>query len=129
VRILHFAKPAMLMHPTQAALDEPTVPIESSSPCVHHCRLWLATSGLSYGRSAREAFARAHPTLFGRAYEVALRGYERWRLRHDLPDSVDAFARYLLPRHDRWLAAVGYGATLAPCLVGGTTGRPCWKTT
>src|SRR3979409_360492 len=103
----------MLMHPTQTAI-EPTVPIESISPCAHHCRLWLAV---------------AHPALLGRAYEVALRGYERWRLRHDTPDSVDAFARYLLPRHDRWLAAVGYGATLAPCLVGGTTGRPCWKTT
>jgi hypothetical protein len=114
------------LHPTQTT-HAPTYHIESTSPCVHHCRVWLAASGLSYGRSAREAFARAHPALFGRAYDVTLRGYERWRLHDDTTDSVDAFARYLSPRHNRWLATVGYGATLAPCLFGGTTGQPCWS--
>lgn len=104
----------------------PTFHIESIAHCVRHYRLWLAASGLPYDCTARESFARAHPALFGRAYEVTLRGYERWRLRHHTADSVDAFARYLSPRHERWLASHGCGVTLAPCLVGGTTGQPCW---
>jgi hypothetical protein len=105
-----------------------SIMLQSVSPCLRHCQLWLATSGLSYGCTAREEFARAHPALFGRAYEVTLRGYERWRMHRDTADSVDAFAQYLSPRHERWLATVGYGASLAPCLVGGPTGQPCWIT-
>jgi hypothetical protein len=100
---------------------------ESVSPCARHCQLWLALSGLSYGCTAREAFARAHPAMFGRAYEVTLRGFERWRSHHHIADSIDAFARYLSPRHERWLASVDDGGVIAPCLLGGTTGQPCWR--
>ena len=39
-------------------------------------RLWLTARGLTYSRSAREDFARAHPALFGYAYGVTLRGYD-----------------------------------------------------
>jgi len=54
-----------------------------------------------YGRSGREAFARAHPALFGRSYEVALRGYERWLARANMLDDLDAFAAYTTARFER----------------------------
>ena len=39
-----------------------------------HVRIWLAASGSSYDASARELFVRAHPVLFGRAWELTLNG-------------------------------------------------------
>ena len=48
--------------------------MDTPALCVDHCRRWLAASGLDYGHCSREAFARAHPSLFGWAYEVTLRG-------------------------------------------------------
>jgi hypothetical protein len=78
-------------------MDTPTL-------CADHCRRWLAASGLDYGRSSREAFARAHPALFGSAYEVALRGYERWLERTNTLDDLDTFADYLAARFERALA-------------------------
>jgi len=93
-----------------------------------HLRLWLAASGVAYDRSAREAFVRAHPALFGQAYEVTLRGFERWQLRHRVSDTVDGFAHYIATRHQRWLAAHGLTTGLAPCLIGSGSTQPCWQT-
>jgi hypothetical protein len=94
-----------------------------------HVQLWLAATGLSYGVEAREAFIRAHPTLFGHAYELALRGYERWRRWQRRSDNVEDFAAYITPRHQRWMAESAPRGSLAPCLVGSVTSNPCWKTT
>ena len=99
--------------------------VESIYRCVHHLQLWLAAAGVTYGRSAREQFVTAHPALFGRAYEVTLRGYEQWRRRHGLPDTAEAFARYTVRRHERWLTAHAPNAHVAPCLV--DTAQPCWR--
>jgi hypothetical protein len=63
-----------------------------------YCERWLTEAGLCYGRGSREAFVRAHPCLFGRAYEVSLRGYERWLLRCNARDDLGAFATYLTLR-------------------------------
>jgi hypothetical protein len=119
----------MLTHPSHQKQSGDAALAESASfsGCAHHCKLWLATSGMPYGPTAREQFARAHSVLFGRAYEVTLRGYERWRRKQRIADTVEAFAWYLSPRHERWLGSVGYGAKLAPCLVGDDTGQPCWR--
>ena len=101
---------------------------DSIHRCAQHVRLWLAAAGTSYGHAAREAFARAHPTLFGRAYHVTLHGYDKWRTRHGVTDTVEGFARYVAKRHERWLAASGIDETIAPCLLGTKTSQPCWKT-
>jgi hypothetical protein len=100
--------------------------VESIYRCVHHVRLWLAATGVTYGPGAREQFVTAHPVLFGRAYEVTLRGYDHWRTRHGVTDSPEAFARYTVRRHERWLAADTQKAPVAPCLV--DTAQPCWRT-
>jgi len=63
-----------------------------------YCERWLNEAGLCYGRGSREAFVRAHPCLFGRAYETSLRGYERWLLRRNARDDLGAFATYLALR-------------------------------
>ena len=93
----------------------------------YHLRIWLAGRALTYGVAVPEAFASAHPTLFGRSYWVTLRGYDRWLARYGYPDSLEAFALYLAPRHERWLASQGCGTRLAPCVIGlGPSKRPCW---
>jgi hypothetical protein len=81
--------------------------METPTYCADHCRRWLADSGLAYGPVGREAFARAHPWLFGRAYEVTLRGYERWLARGHLLDDLETFAAYLTGRFERALLAAG----------------------
>src|SRR5579859_2379764 len=93
--------------------------------CAHHLQLWLAATDVTYGRASVEGFARAHPALFGQAYDLTLHGYERWRKRQSLEDSVENFARYLVPRHERWLATGPPCSTVAFCLIDGD--RPCWK--
>jgi hypothetical protein len=61
--------------------------------------------GLSYSANSREAFARAHPELCGQAYDVMLRGYERWLIRQSVPDQIESFASYLSNRFNRALLA------------------------
>lgn len=100
---------------------------ESIHRAAQHLRLWLAATGVAYDQSARLAFVRAHPALFGQAYEVTLRGFERWQLRHRVSDSVEGFAHYIATRHQRWLAAHGLTSGLAPCLIGSGTTPPCWQ--
>jgi hypothetical protein len=100
---------------------------ESIHRAAQHLRRWLAASGVAYDRSAREAFARVHPTLFGRAYEVTLRGFERWQMRYRVSDTVDGFAHYIANRHERWFASHGLMTGLAPCLIGSGNTQPCWK--
>ena len=100
---------------------------ESIQRAAQHLRLWLAASDVAYNPSAREAFARAHPTLFGHAYQVTLRGFERWQMRHRGSDTVDGFAHYIAGRHERWLASHGLTTGLAPCLIGSRNSQPCWK--
>ena len=95
--------------------------------CARHLRLWLAAAGLTYGLQAREMFVRAHPSLFGRAFEVPLRGYEQWQRRQAAPDDLDRFAQYLARRHQRWLVAHGATTGLPPCLLGVGVDRHCWK--
>jgi len=112
-------------HINQLAL--PVRRTESIQRAAQHLRLWLAASGVVYNRSAREAFARAHPTLFGHAYQVTLRGFERWQMRHRGSDTVDGFAHYIASRHERWLASHGLTTGLAPCLIGSRNSQPCWK--
>ena len=77
----------------------------TTSPCAEHCRRWLAARGLSYSADSREAFARANPAMCGHAYELTLRGYQRWLVRTSLKDEFDSFARYLSARFDRALIA------------------------
>jgi hypothetical protein len=102
--------------------------VEAIHRCVQHIRVWLGATGLTYNHAARESFVRAHPALFGRAYEVTLRGYDRWRTRHAIADTVDGFARYIARRHQRWIAATGLAVpSLAPCLIGTATTQPCWR--
>ena len=101
--------------------------VESIHRGVQHIRVWLGATGLAYDRAAREGFVRAHPALFGRAHEVTLRGYDRWRTRHAVADTVDGFARYIARRHQRWIAATGLVPSLAPCLIGTATTQPCWR--
>ncbi len=91
-----------------------------------HLRIWLAASGNSYGATSRELFVRAHPVLFGSASELTLRGYDRWRWRRRLHDTAATFARYITPRHQRWIAAQGETSATAPCLIGATNSLPCW---
>jgi hypothetical protein len=112
-------------------LNQPTslpfTRVESIRRCAQHLRLWLAATGLPYNHVAREHFVRAHPVLFGSAYEVTLRGYDRWRTLRAASDSVDGFARYIARRHERWMTANGAAPGLAPCLIGlATTTQPCW---
>src|SRR5215467_5656320 len=66
--------------------------------CTELCRSWITAYGLPYCRTSREAFARAHPAMCGHAYDVMLRGYERWLVRCNNRDDLDSFARYLSPR-------------------------------
>src|SRR5205823_875472 len=70
-----------------------------------HVHVWLSASGLTYGAVARESFVRAHPHLFGRAYALTLHGFERWIKRHAITDSVEAFARFIARRHQRWMGS------------------------
>jgi hypothetical protein len=105
----------------------PSSRAESFHRCAQHMRVWLAATGRVYDNAAREDFVRAHPELFGRAYEVTLRGYECWRGRHAILDTVEGFSRYMLRRHERWIAAIGATSALAPCLIGTATTRPCWS--
>jgi hypothetical protein len=99
--------------------------LQTVQRCANHLRLWLAAMDVNYCSVSREGFARAHPALFGCAYDVTLRGYERWRLRYGLFDTLESFARYLVRRHERWLVASSPTASLAPCLICGD--HPCWK--
>jgi hypothetical protein len=103
----------------------PSTRVESIRRCAQHLRLWLAATGYPYNHAAREHFVRAHPTLFGIAYEVTLRGYDRWRTLRAVSDSVESFARYTARRHERWIAANGAAPGLAPCLVGFAAIQPC----
>jgi hypothetical protein len=95
--------------------------------CMQHLHVWLATVDATYGAESRAEFARSHPMLFGRAYEITLRGYSRWHIRHGLRDSTGTFARCLTPRHERWLRSLdGEATAIAPCLLGSGTHGPCW---
>ena len=96
---------------------------------LHHLRAWLAASSLSYAGAAKEGFVRAHPILFGSAYELTLRGYERWRTRHGRADTLRTFAGYIAPRHQRWLDSMEPVPAVAPCLIGATSAEPCWART
>ncbi len=100
---------------------------ESIHRAAQNLRLWLAASGVVYDQPAREAFVRAHPTLFGRAYEVTLRGFEHWQTRHRVCDTVDGFAHYIATRHERWVAATGQTSGLPPCLIGLGASQRCWQ--
>ena len=91
-----------------------------------HLRIWLAATGRSYDEAARELFVRAHPVLFGRDWELTLRGYDRWRWRRRLHDTAASFGRYIAPRHERWLAARSDGVETAPCLIASGGSAPCW---
>jgi len=102
--------------------------VESIRRCAQHVRLWLGATGLGYSGAAREAFVRAHPVLFGRAYEVTLRGYDRWRARRAVADTVDGFVRYIAGRHERWISVNRLIEGLAPCLIGTANQQPCWIT-
>jgi hypothetical protein len=101
--------------------------IEAIHRGARHLNVWLAATGMTYGAVAREVFVRAHPTLFGHAYQVTLRGYEHWRRRHQVTDTLDGFARYIARRHQRWIDSHGCG--MAPCLVGTSATAPCWQLT
>src|SRR5260370_33495929 len=92
-----------------------------------HLRLWLSATGVPFGSSAREAFIRAHPDLFGHAYEVTMNGYKRWLIRHHLADATEAFARYIATHHERWLIASGGASALPRCLIASGTAHPCWS--
>jgi hypothetical protein len=91
-----------------------------------HLRIWLAATASSYDPTARELFVRAHPVLFGRDWDLTLRGYGRWRWRRRLHDTAATFARYMAPRHERWLAAQADRTAVAPCLIGIGNSVPCW---
>jgi hypothetical protein len=91
-----------------------------------HLRVWLAATGASYDPTARDLFVRAHPVLFGRDSELTLRGYDRWRWRRRLHDTAATFARYMAPRHQRWITVQGDATTMAPCLIGTGNVLPCW---
>ncbi len=67
-------------------------------------RRWLAPRGLTHGPESRSRLVQSHPALFGRTGELALQGYQRWLEREHLPDTIEAFARYVEPRYRRWLA-------------------------
>jgi len=99
-----------------------------NTAAMQHLHVWLTATGLDYGHAARQAFVLAHPRLFGSAYELTLRGYDRWRRRHHVPDTVAAFADYISPRHQRWLRA-NIEPGLAQCLIGSSVGPPCWQIT
>jgi hypothetical protein len=100
---------------------------ESVRRCALHLRVWLAGTGRVYDGAAREDFVRAHPELFGRAYEVTLRGYECWRARRAILDTVEGFSWYMSRRYERWITAIGATSALAPCLIGSPTTPPCWS--
>src|SRR5437899_2909852 len=100
---------------------------ESTQRAAQHLRLWLAATAVAYEPCAREAFVRAHPALFGRAYEVTLRGFLRWRMHHGVTDTIDGFAKYIANRHERWLTASGHAVGLPPCLIGSSSSQACWK--
>ncbi len=102
----------------------PATHAEAIYRCASHLRLWLSATEFPFNRASRERFARAHPDLFGQAYHVTLRGYDRWRTGHRLADTVDTFAHYLARRHERWLAAQRSSASVAACLL---RPEPCWK--
>ena len=70
------------------------------------CLRWLTAAGHSYGPIGREALARAHPALFGPAYDRSLREYECWLAQMHLADTLEHFAQYMEPRYCLWLAAV-----------------------
>jgi hypothetical protein len=100
---------------------------EAIHHAAQHLQVWLVATGVTYDRTAREAFVRAHPSLFGRAYEVTLHGFEQWRMRHRFTDTVLEFARFIANRHERWLTANGATTGVAPCLLGSGIGQVCWK--
>jgi hypothetical protein len=77
----------------------------TTSPCADHCRTSFGARRLSYGADSREAFVRDNPALCGQAYDVTLRGYERWLVRASLHDGLDSFAKYLSARFDRAVIA------------------------
>ena len=78
------------------------------------CLRWLTAADCSYGPDGREALARAHPALFGRAYDRSLREYECWLARQHLRDTLEHFADYMEPRYCRWLAAGGERRLASP---------------
>jgi hypothetical protein len=116
--------------PRRAERVDPRVsgsPTNAPGRAADHLGLWLAGSRVRYGGAAREGFVRAHPTLFGRAYWLTLRGYERWRTRGGLSDTLGAFAGYIAHRHQRWMDSLNAAAGLAPCLLGSASTSPCWS--
>ena len=70
---------------------------------IHFLNDTLLVLGLPYGPQARERLAEAYPALFGRAYGLTLRGYERWLIQQNTPDGLEAFARYMDGRYRRWV--------------------------
>jgi hypothetical protein len=113
----------------QLESTHPSTRLIAIRAAAQHLRVWLAASGLSYGCAAREQFTRAHPTIFGNACELTLRGYERWRTRLAVADRPEAFAHYIASRHQRWMDATEFTSALAPCLVGTSSTEPCWLVT
>jgi hypothetical protein len=109
------------------ALTESRIYDEAVQTSVRHLRAWLAASERSYDAAARASFARAHPEVFGHAYAVALRGYHGWRRRSGASDSIDAFARYIARRHQRWMHSHGRTTGIAPCVLGMRNAEPCWS--
>jgi hypothetical protein len=109
------------------ALSKVRIPDEAVHGGARHLRVWLAASGRSYDAAARELFVRAHAELFGCAYDLTLRGYDRWRWRNGVDDSVDGFARYVAPRHQRWMMSRDHTPGMPACLLGTSRGQqPCW---
>jgi len=99
--------------------------VESIYRCVHHVRLWLAATGVTYGPGAREQFVTAHPLLFGRAYEVTCVVTTTGAPGHGVTDSPEAFARYTGAPARAMARANTQKAPVAPVC---DTAQPCWRT-
>lgn len=85
------------------------------SLCAEHCRQWFAAHDMEYCAASRAAFAQAHPGLCGHAYDVTLRGYERWLARDGARDGLEMFARYLSPRFERSVPALVLAVSVVAC--------------
>ena len=64
----------------------------------------LVVFGLPYGPQSRERLAHVLPEVFGRS-GATLVGYQRWLATNGKFDTLDAFAEFMEPRYQRWLAA------------------------
>lgn len=64
--------------------------------------LWLRGAGRAHDPASVDAFAKAHRRMSGRQIDVLERGYQSWLEREQLPDSAEAFGRFIEPRYRRW---------------------------